>query len=693
MGKGKGDEKSKKIQLSTTQQQNEKKNLKDENDKNHKKSKRVSNSSFVHPSVVLFVFVSLPCLFLAGMLFSSLISPAADAFWHRHFWYRILPLPSKEYLQKNPWAALAMDMMYDQPLYPVPVANNGENNHLTYDITIELHKNGHCCSDGLVIQMFEGFTWKDIQETLKSNLPNHLKDDTGLKFFSDDFEITSIELLLESYHNNNIIMKKQNTRNNIKQMEEAENSSHLKIMYVRSGTLFVWSTRAVGYKFQPSNVNSADMERPIELETLSSSPRVFRVSNFLSNEEIEYLKKFANDKLQRSSVGIGKQVFHNDRTSRTAWDTSSETSLKIQQRAYDLIRVKYQQNKTDAIQIIRYLPGQTYVGHTDYFNEGYDNMDPSQPDGTNRFMTLFCYLSDVPEGGATVFPQSTSHLPNNSAKYLANHNSILNLRKNVKENDEECEILQDGSSDCSKKEGNIADIDKLKRCIGFKQTKNCDPNAELESEEKHSNCDDTILYGRSGYCQCGGGRKVMQVSCEHSHFTCKSACAGKNSGVETTGNSGFDEFLRECGSGNGLAVYPKKGDAILFYSQTPDAILDPKSFHGGCPIIKGGKWGANVWVWNRARPFFGKKTVKQANGKYTVESTSIHLSFLNRRATNVDLYWLNHNKQLQKFHTFLPGGSWNVNSHLGHVWVARQSFDDTEVGRWVATRKLKKIEI
>ena len=58
MGKGKGDEKSKKIQLSTTQQQNEKKNLKDKNDKNHKKSKRVSNSSFVHPSVVLFVFVS-----------------------------------------------------------------------------------------------------------------------------------------------------------------------------------------------------------------------------------------------------------------------------------------------------------------------------------------------------------------------------------------------------------------------------------------------------------------------------------------------------------------------------------------------------------------------------------------------------------------------------------------------------------
>ena len=91
----------------------------------------------------------------------------------------------------------------------------------------------------------------------------------------------------------------------------------------------------------------------------------------------------------------------------------------------------------------------------------------------------------------------------------------------------------------------------------------------------------------------------MEVSCEHSHFTCESACAGKNSGNETVGKTLFDDFLRECGDGDGLAVYPKKGDALLFYSQTPNAHLDPQSFHGGCPIIKGDKWGANVWVWNR----------------------------------------------------------------------------------------------
>ena len=52
-----------------------------------------------------------------------------------------------------------------------------------------------------------------------------------------------------------------------------------------------------------------------------------------------------------------------------------------------------------------------------------------------------------------------------------------------------------------------------------------------------------------------------------------------------------------------LAAAPKKGRAILFYSQHPDGKLDNMATHGGCPVLEGTKWASNLWVWNKAMPF------------------------------------------------------------------------------------------
>ena len=37
---------------------------------------------------------------------------------------------------------------------------------------------------------------------------------------------------------------------------------------------------------------------------------------------------------------------------------------------------------------------------------------------------------------------------------------------------------------------------------------------------------------------------------------------------------------------------PRQGDALLFYSQTPNGTLDTLSLHSGCPVIHGNKWSA-----------------------------------------------------------------------------------------------------
>jgi prolyl 4-hydroxylase len=192
-----------------------------------------------------------------------------------------------------------------------------------------------------------------------------------------------------------------------RELSRLRNGSALQV--VKGDNHFFWPTVRLGHKWNPKHVTSPDPERPITMETISESPRVFLIDNFLGEAEIEYLVNHAKGRLERSHVGIGKETFHNQRTSKTAWDTNSKTSRTIQRRAYDLVRQPYARNTADAIQVIKYDRGQMYLLHTDYFKVGYDTLDSSKPDGTNRIVTIFMYLSDVEAGGATVFPHATTH--------------------------------------------------------------------------------------------------------------------------------------------------------------------------------------------------------------------------------------------------------------------------------------------
>lgn len=46
----------------------------------------------------------------------------------------------------------------------------------------------------------------------------------------------------------------------------------------------------------------------------------------------------------------------------------------------------------------------------------------------------------------------------------------------------------------------------------------------------------------------------------------------------------------------GLAVRPRKGDALIFYALTPDGQPDEASLHASCPTTRGDKLSATVWV-------------------------------------------------------------------------------------------------
>lgn len=56
-----------------------------------------------------------------------------------------------------------------------------------------------------------------------------------------------------------------------------------------------------------------------------------------------------------------------------------------------------------------------------------------------------------------------------------------------------------------------------------------------------------------------------------------------------------DDDLSECAK-KGIAVKPRRGDALLFFSLLPTAVPDTSSLHGGCPVIEGEKWSATKWI-------------------------------------------------------------------------------------------------
>ena len=171
----------------------------------------------------------------------------------------------------------------------------------------------------------------------------------------------------------------------------------------------------------------------------------------------------------------------------------------MKHRAFDLLRIAtFNDTWSDGIQILKYEVGQAYVGHHDYFpvgqsvGKGTHNFDATAG-GSNRYATLFLYLSDVEEGGHTVFPRA-------------------------------------------------------------------------------QNVSDDIAHGT---VPAEAAKLFEEGGWENSMIT------------------------TECYSK--LHVKPARAKAILFYSQHPDGRLDDRSFHGACPVVRGQKWAANLWVWNECR--------------------------------------------------------------------------------------------
>lgn len=148
-----------------------------------------------------------------------------------------------------------------------------------------------------------------------------------------------------------------------------------------------------------------------------------------------------------------------------------------------------------------------------------------------------------------------------------------------------------------------------------------------------------------------------------------------------------EEMVAKCRSR--LAIRPNSARAVLFYSQLPNGEQDPASLHGGCPVLKGEKWAANLWVWNTPRDGFpgnprNPQHVEDEGTAPTPQYQQIKATFINSGNSydeaelyfDEDTFWAKLSKDNPPVH---------VNTYQTHKWDVK--VDGKIVKSWTIFEK------
>uniref|UniRef100_A0A7S3JU52 Fe2OG dioxygenase domain-containing protein n=1 Tax=Aureoumbra lagunensis TaxID=44058 RepID=A0A7S3JU52_9STRA len=383
----------------------------------------------------------------------------------------------------------------------------------------------------------------------------------------------------------------------------------IRVYAVPRNKRFIFATEEIGFTRRIPHIENGN----ITLTTLALRPRLFGVEGFLSPTEADALIDEAlaiNDeehKLMRSSTGASGYNPSKMRTSENAWLQMSEPAISLKQRAFGLLGFPvYNEKMADGLQILRYNISKAYIAHHDYLSRP-SNIEPEAMDpfvgGANRLATLFLYLSDVEDGGQTVFPDVTKE-----------------------------QIFHDH------------DI----RATYFE-------TRQLSSSQLSTLRESAGIFDPKSW-----------------EFSMVQDCYSK------------------------LAVRPKKARAILYYSQFPTGKLDPLSKHGGCPVLNGTKWAANLWLWNKEPPFTSsrfQKTPPHKNIKAPSSAPSSPIAIevmvtYDGEHSDLVLYW----EGTVKMNDLKPRVPLRLKTYVGHKFVAKIS-DDTTISTFTVLQGIEKYKI
>ncbi|XP_057682055.1 prolyl 4-hydroxylase subunit alpha-1-like isoform X1 [Corythoichthys intestinalis] len=147
---------------------------------------------------------------------------------------------------------------------------------------------------------------------------------------------------------------------------------------------------------------------PVKEEELWDQPRIVRYYDVANNDDTEIIKKLAKPRLMRSKVRdekTNKILAIPSRISQNAWLGDFEYTVvdKLAKRMGDITGLDT--STAEMMQVANYGVGGQYEPHIDFVEDHVP--EPYKELGTgNRIATWLLYISDVPAGGATVFPRA-----------------------------------------------------------------------------------------------------------------------------------------------------------------------------------------------------------------------------------------------------------------------------------------------
>ncbi|KAH7567086.1 hypothetical protein JRO89_XS07G0014900 [Xanthoceras sorbifolium] len=129
--------------------------------------------------------------------------------------------------------------------------------------------------------------------------------------------------------------------------------------------------------------------------------------SFYSKEECEYLINLATPHMTKSTVvdsKTGQSVDSRVRTSSGMFLRRGQDKMirNIEKRIADFTFIPVEHG--EGLQVLHYEVGQKYDAHYDYFLDEFNTKN-----GGQRIATLLMYLSDVEEGGETIFPAAKAN--------------------------------------------------------------------------------------------------------------------------------------------------------------------------------------------------------------------------------------------------------------------------------------------